>query len=267
MIALISGNHKDGKTVSSCTFPKPMLVIDFNGGMLSLKHTKDVKGQLVVTEQEKITVVSLAKNQTSCIEFKTANDKDFKAAAAPAFTFSAPPVWDKYNKIMSDLAIDGCISASIVNETAVGRIGPFRTIVIDALSDMFRLWDELIMSRNNIPSLRIQDYKTLKLALFNQFIPSIKTLNIDYVILINHTVIDKDGLTGQIIEFPVGPSDNAGRQLGQMFDEVWLQKREGTRFVWHTIPFGFFQAGSRLSVPDGIDATYQSLKRAVPNIL
>ena len=62
------------------------------------------------------------------------------------------------------------------------------------------------------------------------------------------------------MEFPIGPSKNMGRTMGMAFDEIYRQKIDGEKYVWRTKKNGFFQAGSRLNVPDPIEANFKFLK-------
>ena len=188
MIILIAGDYKEGKTVSACTFPKPLLMLDFNDGMLSIEHTKDKNGNLIVTERDQISTVKFLRYRFYPVTFKTAGEKEFKGQCAPSYTHDANNMWNKCDQIFGELTTDQKISKSFIDPIHTGqeKIGPFRTLVIDSLTDVFRLWDEVVMANNSIPSLRIQDYKTLMLALFNQWIPSIKALKIDYIILMGN---------------------------------------------------------------------------------
>ena len=120
------------------------------------------------------------------------------------------------------------------------------------------------MRMNNISSLRIPDYGTLENVLLSQFIPSLKSLvgtgKLEYVILIDHIEVEKDEVTGRLMEYPIGPSRNMGKNLGLHFDEIWRQQQEGGEYVWRTKRAGLFQAGSRLDLPEVIKpATFQTL--------
>ena len=97
----------------------------------------------------------------------------------------------------------------------------------------------------------------------------LKTLSetgaVENIVLIDHIDSDKDEITGAISEFPVGPSKNMGKNLGRNFDEIYLQKQEGSDYVWRTRRNGLFQAGSRLNLPELIKpATYEELSKYLP---
>ncbi len=72
-LILIVGKPKTGKTVSACTWPKPMRVLDFDLGIESIKYAKDSTGQLVVKDQDKIEVTELYKNQATNLSIVTSH--------------------------------------------------------------------------------------------------------------------------------------------------------------------------------------------------
>ena len=254
MLILLVGEYKTGKTVSACTFPKPLLYLDFDDGLSSTFNARDKTGKLIVSDTDKITKVPFFKNEANDLTFKTAQDKGGMIGGAPQHTKSSIDVMKQYNQVIRDLE--------------AGTYGNVQTLVIDSLTAMFRLWKEALMATNGVPALRIADYMTLEQVLFNQFIPTLKTLQkkIPYIILIDHVMMDKDEISGRIIEFPVGPSANMGKALGKEFDEIWYQQVEGggDGYIWRTRKFGFFQAGSRLALPDPIKpATFQELSKYI----
>ena len=136
----------------------------------------------------------------------------------------------------------------------------YQTLVIDSLTSLFRLWQEAVVHNSKRPALQKPDYGTLGALLYGQFLPSLKSLNIPYTILIDHTVIDQDGL-GKMIEFPIGPSKPQGQVLGKEFTEVWRSEKLGDEFVIRTDPTsGMLPVGSRCNVPDKTPAIFSSLQ-------
>lgn len=259
MLILLVGEYKTGKTVSACTFPKPMLYLDYNNGFLSVKTTRDRSGALVVDNQEEITVIPMYKDEVFPLDFT--NDKTARGRT-PEYVKVSHDLVGRFNKIVSDLAKDGCI------EHDGKRIGPFKTLIIDSLTDVFRNWEEMILKMNGTSQLSIQDYRTLQSVLFGQFIPTMKALQskVPFIILIDHEMMEKDELTGRIMQFPVGPSQNMGKMLGREFDEVWRMVVEpsGER-AWKTSKDGLFQAGSRLNLPPSIKPpTFKTLEPYLP---
>lgn len=244
ILALLVGEYKTGKTVSACTFPKPLLFLDWDGGFTSVLHTLDPKGGKVVRDQEGITHIEFIKEGYHNLDFKTS----LSGSMAPEHTSSVPQMLGKFNEIMKSLSIDGCYTIDGV------KIGPFKTLVIDSLSAMFLIWKDMILNMNKVPHMRVQDYDTLESLLFRQLAPSMKAINkiIPYIILINHVDMDKDELSGRLMEFPIGPSKAMGKKMGRLTDEIWIQKIEGSERVWKTTKDGLLNAGSRLHLPPEI---------------
>ena len=58
---LLVGVPFSGKTVSACTWPKPLLLIDFDDGFESVKHAKNKLGQLIVPDWKEVTIIILNK--------------------------------------------------------------------------------------------------------------------------------------------------------------------------------------------------------------
>jgi hypothetical protein len=140
----------------------------------------------------------------------------------------------------------------------------YRTIVIDSLTTMYRLWKEAILCNQKQSVLQIPDYGTLEAMLFSLFIPAIKGLPIDFKIFIGHIEYEKNEVDGRVIEFPKGPTRNQGKDLGQEFSEVWRQKNEINRFVWRTKKgVDIMPVGSRLHLPDNTDANFKALVEVV----
>lgn len=248
MLILIVGEYKTGKTVSAGTFPKPALMLDFDDGHSSIKNVKGKDGKNLISDWDQIKVINFWKDSPTPLTFKTAQDKAGMAGGAPAHTKDALEFMKMYNEIM--VKLDSGVLSNV------------QTLIIDSLTSMFRIWKDGLMAANNIPALRIADYLTLEQILYKQFIPTLKTLaqKIPYIILIDHVMMDKDEISGKIVEFPIGPSQNMGKGMGMAFDEIWYQTAQGGEYSWRTKKFGFFQAGSRLDLPDPIKpATFQEL--------
>lgn len=253
-VILVVGDYKTGKTVSACTFPRPALLLDWDNGFTSVKYTTNKDGSLVVPDWGDITLVEFYKESAHNLEFKTEfapKGGGSSASGKPSHVSEAPTLVAKYNELMKSLYKDN---------TWDGK-GPFKTVIVDSLTTMFRIWKEAILFYNNIPALRIPDYGTLEGILLGQFMPTVKSLPVEWVVLVDHIDMDKDELTGAIIEFPVGPSRSMGRGIGKEVDEIWRQREEAGQYVWRTRKSGFFQAGSRLNLPDPIPANFRDLEK------
>lgn len=248
ILVLSVGEPKTGKTVSACTFPKPLLFLDFDKGFESVRNARDTKGTLIVPEHEQCTVIEFIKEGYFDLDFKT----ELKGSVAPAHTKSSRPILEKFNTVMRSVATDGKYEGV-----------EYKTLVIDSLTAMFGIWKDMILSMNGVSHLRIQDYDTLDALLFRQLVPSLKAVNkkVPYIILINHVAMDKDEVSGRVSEFPVGPSNRMGKALGKEFDEIWIQKIEGHDRVWKTTKDGLLNAGSRLHLPEVIKpASFSTLE-------
>jgi hypothetical protein len=254
----IVGAPFTGKTVSACTFPKPLDYFELDvGGFESVKHARGADGRLIVPDWELIRRIKLNYKEAYDLSFLTAEKKDFASGGSPAHTKRSIGLMKEFNAELKAL-FDSSKPAP-------------KTVVIDSGTTMFRIWKDAILHTNNIPALRIADYGTLEGVLFRQFLPTLQALvaeRVAWVILINHENVDKDELTGQIVESPVGPSANMGRALPKEFDEVWRQRVESNQYVWRTRKSGLFiGAGSRLSLPDPISpATFQELEKHLKEV-
>lgn len=255
MLILEVGEPKTGKTVSACTFPKPMCYIDIDDGFLSARTAKNKDGSQVVQDLDKIEVVPFFNKEYFDLNFKTAESADFKMSRAPEHTKNSAELMGKYNAVVKEL----------FDTQKYNGKGPFQTLVVDSLTTMYRIWKDTILFTNKLPALRISDYGTLEGIMFRQFIPTLKSLNekIPWIILIDHEDMDKDELSGAVQEFPIGPSRAMGKMLSEAFDEIWRQRVENGEYVWRTRAHGrFSSAGSRNSLPDPLKpATFQELSK------
>jgi len=235
-IILLVGDPKTGKTVSSCTFPKPLLLLDFDDGAKSIRQLPEV-----VKEQDKIDVETFKNNRVHTLSFNSSN----RGNSAPAHTIGAGAHVTKMNKLLKEI-----------------KPGDYSTIIVDSLTAMFRVWKQNILLANRQMALQLQDYGTLEVVFFDQFLASLKALPIDNVILISHTTYERDDVSGKILEFPVGTSRQMGKNLPAAFDEVWTQKVQGANYTWNTRKTGLFiGAGSRLNLPPQLPALYSELEK------
>lgn len=261
----IVGKPKTGKTVSACTFPKPLLLFDYDLGFESVKHARDKNNNLIVPDWSQITVVEFFKKQAAPLVFKSWQlVKGGAVGPAPEHAKDAMPVIEKYNNMMADLGQDGCLV------TGDGKkVGPFKTLVIDPTTAMYRLWKDGILYANSIPELRQGDYLTLEGVLANQFIPNLKSLltKIPCIICLSHEDFDQQsspaGIT-TISEYSVGPTKNLGKNMSEHFDELWrMEQAQDGRYQWRTRNHGLFRgAGSRHHLQDPIcPATFAELSK------
>jgi len=258
----IVGKPKTGKTVSACTFPKPIVLLDFDLGFASVQNAKNKDGTLVVPDHAQVTPIQLFKKQAAPLDFKSWQlVKGGATGPAPEHAKEAMPVLEMYNKMMADLAVDGCL----VNKEGK-KVGPFKTVIIDPTTAMYRLWKDGILFVNKVPELRRGDYLTLEGVLARQFIPNLQYLSsiVSYVICISHEDFDQSDTGTLTGEYSVGPTKNLGKNMSEYFDEVWRmeQAQDGT-YCWRTRNHGLFRgAGSRHHLPDPLKpATFAELSK------
>jgi len=264
LIVAIVGKPKTGKTVSACTFPKPIAIMDWDRGALSATTAKDKSGKLIIPDNNQIIPIEMYKKSFAPLSFKSFTmNKGNIPSGRPEYTEGAPDVMTKHNAIMNELGNNG---GCYVKEGV--KYGPFQTLIIDPLTQMFRIWKDSILFENNVMDFRRGDYLTLEGVLFNQFIPTIKAMAdvIPYIVLIDHEDFDADEKGNIINEFPVGPTKNMGKMLSEAFDEVWRMEVVNESYKWRTRKHGnFIGAGSRLALPDPITpATFQELQKYLP---
>lgn len=248
ILIMLVGDPGAGKTISACSFPPPIQLHDFDGGQYrSIFHAKDEKGNLRVNKPEDIKVVSYTKKETYSIDLKT----NLKGKIPPDCTKESLQLVTKFN-----------------GEMKLIKEGQFRTVIVDSQTSMFRLWIEALLRMNNQSTIQIQDYKTLTISLYSQFIPTLKRLPVDYVILTGHPNLDKDEFSGRIVEAPKGPSTNMGKTMPHQFGEVWLQETDGVNYQWRTRRTGLFTCiRSNLDLPNPVKPpTYQELKKYVKEL-
>lgn len=248
-VIIIAGNPLTGKTLSSLTFPKNLLHIDFDGnGLPNYKKILKPDGTLVLPSLEGITSIPMIKKEVPELVLKTGYLTKGKGVT-PSYAFGAVELISQYNTIINSLAHDGTYNGL-----------KFSTLVIDSLTEFFRLWRENLLVTNSQPSLAISDYGTMESLLFGQFFPRLKALPLDYVILTDHITAEKDELTGMITEMPVGTSKAQGKMLGKAVTELWRQVFTDGRAMWRTRPYGLFEAGSRSHVSDPCEANFEAVK-------
>lgn len=243
MLVLLVGGYKTGKTCSIRDFPKPMRILDFDDGAKSIAA--------LGYPMDGIEIVPMIAEVDSDLGFRTPIEKGGVVGGAPAYSRTYLDLIGKLNTELKRVKEE-----------------PPRTLVIDSLTSMFRIWKGAILAVNSIPILRIADYGTLRIQLFDVLVPKLKRLvlngTVDWIILIDHEETEKDEVTGFISSFPVGPSNSAGREMGSYFDEIWRMEVVGQgKYQWRTKKVGNFQAGSRLNLPDPIPASYMELEKVL----
>lgn len=248
------GEYKSGKSVGAGTFPKPMVYFEFDkDGSKSIYNARDAEDKLIVPkdEWEQIKIIKFEKERAYPVVFK----RDLKGGTAPQYTFEALRLMNKFDTIIQGLGEGKGIDNDGVQ---------YRTVVIDSMTTMYRLWKESILCNQKQSILQIPDYGTLEAMLFALFIPSIKALPMDFKIFIAHIELEKNEVDGRTIEYPKGPSRNQGKCLGMEFSEVWRQEELMGRYVWRTKKgVDIMPVGSRLHLPDMTESNFNALAEVV----
>jgi len=248
----LCGQPKSGKTVSACTFPKPLVYCDFEQGFTSVLHATDASGQPIVHDADQIQVERLS-TSAPVLEFNAVTDPK-RNAAAPRSTHNAMPLLQRYNSLFAGFDQNGYP----------------KTLVIDSFTEVLRLMKNAVLAQNNRTALAIADYGTLEFMVTQQFIANLRYYSdkIPWIILISHTIFEKDDLTGQVFELPVASSRTQSKQISALFDEVWYQVADYGKYAWRTRPYKYFTvAGSRLNLPEQISPpTYAELAKHVSKL-
>ena len=171
MLILIAGVPYTGKTVSACTFPGKKLYLDWDDKFESVMHTKGKDGKLLVPDWKDIVVVKFIKSQVSDLDFGYNKQKN---SPVPKYTQGSEELITRYNKIVTELGKDGCIT------WGGEKLGPFDTVIVDSLTGMFNVWEDMIFRNSGLSALGQQEYGQLKNLLFKQFIPAMKTIHIPH---------------------------------------------------------------------------------------
>ena len=254
MLLLIIGKPFKGKSVSSLSFPRDTVVFDFDGGMASTLKALDKDGTPLIKEANRVHPITFTRDEFYTLEFKTAQEK---GSVMPEFVRQAPKLIEKFNRALKELVTTGSVTVD------TGEVVTPTTIVFDTLTEMFRVWKEMVLFINKLPSLRISDWGTLENLFFSQFIPSLRILQkrVPYIIVNTHQTVDKDDLTSRIEEIATGCSANKSRELNKVFDEAWQMDRDGDAYVWRTKQTGTLQIGTRTNLPEVIKpATFSTLE-------
>ncbi len=281
MLILLTGNPFTGKTVSACTFPGPICYVSTEkAGITSVHTAKDADGNLIVSEEkmrDMIDIVPLHRHTRAPIHLKTPTKEDFKNAHAPEYSRGGMDAVARYNTLVNALYNDSKPPLDMTPKRTTVREEPYRTLIIDSWTGIFQYLKEAIMYANQIPRLRIADYGTMEGNLYGQLIPDMQELLndpetgkgvFDWIIIIVHELLDKDELSGQIYEQPIGPSKAMGRSMSREFSEVWRQVNVGGQYLWRTRTHGrFASSGSRLSLPDNLTPTFDAIRDLIPDSL
>jgi hypothetical protein len=212
-----------------------------------------VKDNLIVPrdEWEQIKIIKFEKEKA----YRTSFKRDLSGGTAPQYTFEALKLMNKFDDIIQGMGAGKGIDGDGVQ---------YRTVIIDSLTSMYRIWKQTILCQEKQSILQIPDYGTLEAMLYALFIPSVKALPVDFTIFIAHIELEKNEVDGRTIEYPKGPSRNQGKALGAEFSEVWRQEERGNKYYWRTKKgVNLMPVGSRLHLPDMTESNFKALAEVV----
>lgn len=223
--ALVYGPSSTGKTVFACSFPTPILYMDFDNKISSAaQFYKNDKERL-----EGITVNQYAKmsRDTRCKQFIA----DLNAI-------------QKLQYAKAEL--------------------PFKTIVIDSLTTFtsYLLDDYIHVSQKAIKRAlegvnAMQDYQLLDKHL-TQIIPGILSLDAN-VVFIGHLCIDRDETTGAISNRPL-MSGKFADKLPIFFEEVYVSKVDASgKYMMQTHSDPRTVCRTQRKLPKEIESSYDSI--------
>jgi hypothetical protein len=208
--ALVLGPSGAGKTVSACTFPLPIKIMDFDGKVTSA-------AKFYEKDKERIDGIDL--NAYSKMPIK-GDQKLGRNPRVGQFLKDLQEIYDLQN-----------------NKKPL----PFKTLVVDSITTMadsimedYRYVSQTGVKRPNIDQNSMSDYG-LFATHFKQIMTGILSLDC-HVVFIGHTQLSKDETSG-VISNEILFSGQMASKLGIYFEEVYMQKvaADGKR-VWQTAP-------------------------------
>jgi len=230
---LLIGDPGDGKTVFSCSFPTPLLLLDFDGkaDSAALFYRKDTQ---------------------------RLDDIDVRAYSANLVT---DPIAE-LNKL---------IDTELIPQQTSGKLA-YKTIVIDSVTTFSRaVLNHIILTNPGVKRTSskqglqpcLADYGVLKRE-FSKLIPGLLSLDCN-IIFTAHMDTQKDELTGELIRGPL--MDGAfSNQLSIYFKEVWRIYTDKNQRLAQTQSDYKYKCRSQIpGLPNPFDITkgYEALKQYI----
>lgn len=224
---LVYGNSGAGKTVFSCSFPGPTLLLDFDG-------KADSAASFYADDRERLEQIDV---------------RDLSAR------MQEDPI-EEFKKIIRE---------ELIPNQSNGKF-PYRTLILDSLTTFSYLTLKHIVRVNKgIKAVQtsagsqpgLQHYGILRRE-FNELIPGLLSLPCN-VVMLGHIDTKKDELTGELVRGPL--MDGAfAQQLPIYFKEVYRAFVEKDKHLLQTKSDYKFSCRTQIKgLPSQIEAEYQNL--------
>ncbi len=234
---LIVGASGSGKTIAACSFPGPIMVMDFDGKISSA--AKFYSG-----DKEKLDSINF--NAYSKMPIKG----DAKLVRKP-----------RVQAFLDDVQ-------AIYNLQNTKQPLPYKTIVIDSITTLadsimedYRMVSQTGVKRPNVDQNSMSDYGLLATH-FKQIMTGLLALDC-HIVFISHSLLMKDESSGIITNEIMFPGSTASK-LGIYFEEVYFAKYDQAgKNVWQTKPdprTSFCRTQRKL--PQEIPANYAEIVKA-----
>ena len=228
---LLLGDPGEGKTVFACSFPGPILLLDFDG------------------------------KADSAASFYKGNDA----------LLNSIEVRDLSPSLLTDpmIELNKIIDTELIPQQKSGKL-EYKTIILDSLTTFSKaVLNHIVSSNPGIKRTSskqglqpgLQDYGILKRE-FSKLIPGLLSLECN-VIMTGHYVINKDDISGEIARLP--SMDGAfAQQLPVYFKEVWrLYTDKGKRMAQTQSDYKYKCRSQLRGLPEKFDLTagYSALEK------
>ena len=215
--ALVYGDSGTGKTYSLRTLPKPVFVFCADpDGMVTLRGFDGIDF-VYLTESPQMTAVSKLEEALETFE------RDLRGRYASV-------AFDSLTSF-GDILMNHCIRLTGKDP-------------LDMFPSRYKKGEGVLLGPSQ------QDYGN-EMTLIQRFVSKVLTWPIN-VVFTAHAEIVKDQITGKVIGGPM-LTGKLRNKLPNLFTEVYLTKREGTRYVFRTKGDGIYIAKSRLSQEGKLD--------------
>ena len=238
---LVYGKAGTGKTIFAAGFTPPVLIVDCDGGVLSVKTTN----LLTVEQKENIWYETITET--------------FYEEGKPGRV--APTAFKRVEKIFEELDRSG----SYTDPTSKEKTEP-KTVVLDSLSTFsdYAL-DDALWEANAINAVKVtQPQWGAQIRRIQRIIGYGRSLKSAHFVCVAHEQMQKDEHSGRIFCLPLTTGKFAQR-IGSHFDEYYQATVEttlsGSEYKLLTHPSGMITARTRLDLPNKIKTDFKEIKK------